>query len=193
MRSKADYKEYSDNQLVDLLNKSDEQAFTEIMDRYYPLLYSFSKRRLQDKELTRDLVHDLFANLWEKRKALVIRGVLEAYLVQTIKYSVFNHYKHKLVEDKYVERFAKFMEDRENNADHLIRHNDLNALIEMEIAALPEKMRIVFELRRNKFMNKKEISEELNMPENTVKTNLTRALKILREKLPIDSATTILV
>jgi RNA polymerase sigma factor (sigma-70 family) len=65
----------------------------------------------------------------------------------------------------------------------LIRENDLLALIEKEIAALPEKMRVVFELSRKESMNRKEISEHLGLPENTVKTNMYRALKMLYRKL----------
>lgn len=34
-------------------------------------------------------------------------------------------------------------------------------------------------------MSSKEIAEHLNMPENTVKSNLQRALKILKTRLPL--------
>ncbi|MNL14213.1 RNA polymerase sigma factor [compost metagenome] len=64
-----------------------------------------------------------------------------------------------------------------------MRHNNLVALIEKEIEALPEKMRIVFELSRKNAMTRKEISEHLGLPENTVRTNMNRALKILKGKL----------
>ncbi|WP_316748936.1 RNA polymerase sigma-70 factor [Pedobacter gandavensis] len=184
MALRAEYTELPDSQLVQLLNEGNAMAFTEIVNRYHTLLFSFAYRRLDNKEQARDLVHDAFANIWEKREVLVIEGILEAYLVQVVKNRVLNHFKHQQVTRKYIENFGKYLNNVQNNTDHLVRHNDLSTLIEKEVAALPEKLRIVFELSRKKSMNRKEISEYLGMPENTVKTNLQRSLKILRVKLP---------
>ncbi|MBB2148489.1 RNA polymerase sigma factor [Pedobacter gandavensis] len=184
MALRADYTELPDSQLVLLLKESNAIAFTEMVNRYHTLLFSFAYRRLDDKEQARDLVHDTFANIWEKRAMLIIEGILEAYLVQVVKNKILDHFKHQQVSRKYIENFGKYLNNTQNNTDHLVRHNDLSTLIEKEIAALPEKLRVVFELSRKKSMNRKEISEYLGIPENTVKTNLQRSLKILRVKLP---------
>lgn len=184
MALRADYTELPDSQLVLLLKESNAIAFTEMVNRYHTLLFSFAYRRLDDKEQARDLVHDAFATIWEKRAMLIIEGILEAYLVQVVKNKILDHFKHQQVSRKYIENFGKYLNNTQNNTDHLVRHNDLSTLIEKEIAALPEKLRVVFELSRKKSMNRKEISEYLGIPENTVKTNLQRSLKILRVKLP---------
>lgn len=183
MTLKVEYPELPDAQLILLLKESDGQAFTEIIKRYHVLLFSFANRRLDDRELARDFVHDVFTNIWEKRTRLGISGVLEAYLVQSIKNRLFDHFKHGQVTKKYVEQFSRQLEASQNNTDHLVRHNELSRLIEKEIAALPERMRVVYELSRIKAMSRKEISEHLNIPENTVKTALQRGLKVLRLRL----------
>jgi len=179
----ADYKELSDAELVGLLRASDDAAFIEIFNRYSTLLFSFTYRRLNDKELSKDLVHDAFAGIWEKRLTVNIPGELAAFLFVVVKNRILDHYKHQKVLHKYADHFQEYLNQTQNNTDHLARHNELSTLIEKEIAALPEKMREVFELSRKTDMNRKQISEYLNMPENTVKTNLHRALKILRSKL----------
>lgn len=184
MRLKADYPELPDAQLLLLLKESDDLAFTEIVHRYHTLMFSFAYRRLDDKELARDFVHDAFTILWEKRERLVIEGVLEAYLIQIVKNKLLDHFKHGQVSKKYMENFGKFINNYQDNTDHLVRHNELSDLIDREVAALPEKMRVVFELSRRKSMNRKEIAEHLGMPENTVKTILQRGLRILRVRLP---------
>lgn len=177
----ADYKNLPDTTLVDLLKQGDNVAFIEIFDRYYVLLFSFTCRRLNDKEIAKDLVHDAFAAIWEKCQTVNIPGELAAFLFTVVKNRILDHYKHNKVSKKYADDFQRYIEDTQNVTDHLVRHNELLALIEKEIAALPEKMRLVFELRTT--MNRKEISEHLGLPENTVKTNMHRALKILRRKL----------
>lgn len=177
------YKKFSDSELVDLLRQGDNCAFIEIFDRYYVLLFSFTCRRLNDKELSKDLIHDAFAHIWEKRETVNIPGELGAFLFTVVKNRILDLYKHKKVTQKYVDNFQHFLESNQDAADYRVRHNDLLALIEKEIAALPEKMRVVFELSRKEIMNRKEISEHLGLPENTVKTNMHRALKILRRRL----------
>lgn len=177
------YNRFSDTELVDLLRKEDNRAFIEIFDRFYVLLFSFACRRLDDKEIAKDLIHDAFSDIWEKRETVNIPGELGAFLFTVVKNRILDHYKHSKVSQKYIDHCQHHLSNEQDNTDHLIRENDLLALIEKEIAALPEKMRIVFELSRKEFMNRKEISEHLGLPENTVKTNIQRALKILYRKL----------
>ncbi len=177
----ADYSNLPDQALVELLKQGDHAAFIEIFDRYYILLFSFTCRRLNDKEDSKDLVHDAFAAIWEKRDTIVVMGELVAYLFTVVKNRILDRYKHAKITQKYADSFHRYVEESQDQTDHLVRHNELRTLIEKEIAALPEKMRLVFELRTS--MNRKEISVHLGLPENTVKTNMHRALTILRKKL----------
>jgi RNA polymerase sigma factor (sigma-70 family) len=142
------YKNYPDTDLVDLLKEGNNIAFIEIFDRYYVLLFSFACRRLDDKEIAKDLIHDAFADIWEKRETVNIPGELGAFLFTVIKNRILDHYKHSKVSQKYIDHFQHYIDNNQDSTDHLVRHNDLLALIEKEIAALPEKMRIVFELSR---------------------------------------------
>lgn len=190
MGQAINYKDLSDADLVLRLRNSDDAAFIEIFDRYNILLFSFTCRRLNDKELSKDLIHDAFADIWEKRMTVNIPGELIAFLFTVMKNRILDHYKHQKITRKYAENFQPYLDQAQNATDHLVRHNDLQALIEKEIAALPEKMRIVFELSRKNSMNRQEISEHLHIPENTVKTNLQRSLKILRNKLRPDNTAT---
>jgi RNA polymerase sigma-70 factor (family 1) len=179
------YQNYSNNELVALLRSSDGKAYIEIVDRHYNLLFSFAYRRVEDKEDAKDLVSDTFASLWEKHSTIGDIKNLEAYLTTMIKHKVLNHFQHHKVSRNYIENFQKYLDQYQDNADHLARHNELSRLIEKEVAALPSQMRIVFELSRGNGMTRSEIAEKLDMPENTVKTNLQRALKILKSRLPL--------
>lgn len=184
----ADYDNFSETELVDLLRRGDHAAFIEIFDRYKEKLCAFTNRRLNDKEATLDLIHDAFADIWEKRETVRIPGALGAFLYTVIKNRILDHYKHQKVTLKYANHCQYYYDhtvhyDGLDNADYRVRHNDMWALIEKEIDALPPKMREVFVLSRKKTMNRKEISEYLGIPEDTVKTNMHRALGILRRKL----------
>ncbi|MDO7743049.1 MAG: sigma-70 region 4 domain-containing protein, partial [Pedobacter sp.] len=70
-----------------------------------------------------------------------------------------------------------------NYADHRIRERDLATIIEKEISCLPAKMREVFELSRKSHLSHKEIAILLDLSELTVRTQVKKALRILRLKL----------
>jgi RNA polymerase sigma factor (sigma-70 family) len=142
------YNNLPDLQLVGLLRDSDEAAFIEIFERYYILLFSFTIRRLNDKAISKDLIHDAFASIWENRETINIQGELIAFLFTVVKNRILDHYKRKKITQEYAENFQPYLDQIQNNGDQVVRHNGIQALIEREIAALPEKMRIAFELRR---------------------------------------------
>ena len=146
----AKYNRFSDTELVDLLRKEDNRAFIEIFDRYYVLLYSFACRRLDNKEIAKQLIYDAFSDIWAKRETVNIPGELISFLFTLIKNCILNYYKHSSVSQKYINHFQDYIDNNQDAIDHLVVHNDLSVLIEKEIAALPEKMRTVFENKKDK-------------------------------------------
>ncbi len=76
-----------------------------------------------------------------------------------------------------------FIEDAGVQTDFLIRENDLKNLIEKEIQALPPRMKEVFQLSRKDKLSHKEIANLMDISEQTVSTQIKKALRILRVRL----------
>lgn len=177
------YPKLPDSDLVRLLKQDDQNAYTEIFNRYKTLLYIFAYKKTNDREEAKDLVHELFMNTWEKRATANMPTGLAPYLFGMLKNRILDLYKHKKVSQRYLDTFQYYLNTDNNATDSLVRHNDLNSIIEKEIAALPEKMRQVFEMSRKTNLSRKEIAEELNVSEQTVKSHMYHALKILKTRL----------
>ena len=177
------YSELSDSKLAFLLNQGDQRAYTEIYHRYYAALYIHVYNKLRLREVSRDIVHDLFSNLWDKRESQHINTSLSAYLYAAARYRVFDYIAHSKVEAGYFKSIQDFALQAESNTDHLLREKQLIALIEAEIAALPSKMREIFELSRKAHLTHQQIAEQLGLSEKTVKKQVNNSLKILRTKL----------
>lgn len=75
------------------------------------------------------------------------------------------------------------MADSETN--YLIREKNIQAIIQRAIDRISEKMREIYELKRNQYLTVKQIAEELDLSEHTVSTQLKRAQKHLRLKLGV--------
>lgn len=177
------YKSFSDPELFSLLCKDDHKAYTEIYDRYSAVLYVHAYKRIKDREEAKDLIHELFAVLWNKRHEITLKTELSAYLYRSVRNRVIDLTNHNKLQHNYLRSFDGFINNNNNITDHTVRHKELHMLIEKEIDALPDKMKLVFNMSRTKHLSHKEISEELEISELTVRKQINNALKILRPKL----------
>jgi len=177
------YSTYTDQELTALLKQGNQSGYTELYNRYKTLLYVFALRRIDDRAEAQDMIQELFLTLWHKREELVLRGSFRSYIFTALRNRMLDVIAHRNVASRYLDSFQSYLDTTEGTTDHLIRTKELSALIENEIAALPPKMRAVFELSRNTNMSRKEIAEALDLPEDTVKSRMHNALKILKGKL----------
>jgi len=173
----------SDAELIALLRNDDEAAFAEIYQRYYRILQNHIYKRLGDLEDTKDILQDLFTQIWKSRAQLPETTKFSGYLYIIVRNKVFNTLAHKKISSKYVASIQQFIGEENYITDLIVREKEFKAMIEQEIDALPEKMREVFRLSRDNGLSHKEIANQLSLSEYTVSNQITSALKVLRVKL----------
>jgi RNA polymerase sigma-70 factor (family 1) len=177
------YSSCSDNELADLVKSGDRLAYEEIYHRYKFILHNHAWNKIRNKEDAQDALQEVFAKLWDKRATLDIGSNLSGYLYTSVRNHILNLIARKDIQDRYIASIQKFTEEQQVITDHRIRENQLRAFIDKEIAALPPRMREVFELSRKEHMTYKEIAAHLGTSEETVKKQVSGALKALRIKL----------
>jgi RNA polymerase sigma-70 factor (family 1) len=183
----------SDHELALLIQQDDCHAFAEIYERYKGPLYIHAFHRLRDREEARDLIQQLFATLWDNRKTLELTSQLSGYLYTAVRNRVFKFIAHQHIESAYISSIERSVNEGDCITDHLVREKELLRIIDEEIAALPAKMREVFELSRKGQLPHKEIARQLDLSEKTVRNQINNALKILRVKLGILSVLLFLI
>jgi len=173
----------SDHDLISLFQKGNEDAYIEIYNRYKWLLHAHAYKKLGDRDAANDVVQDLFTSLWLKRHDVFITTTLSAYLYTAVRNRVLNIIEHRTIESKHIDSLLEYANRYVAATDHLVREKQLIEIIEKEIAGLPPKMREVFELSRKSHLTHREIAEQLDISEETVKKQVKNALKILRIRL----------
>jgi len=173
----------SDEELATLLKNGSVDAYTEIYNRFKGVLYMHAFNKMRNREDARDVVQEVFSILWNKREVIVFQTTLAGYLYASVRNKIINMIAHQDVASSYIASFQHYLGQESVKTDYLVREKQLKALIELEIAALPPKMRVVFELSRKANLSHKEVAEELQLSEKTVKKQVNNALKILRSKL----------
>lgn len=180
-----DYLTLSDNDLSALFTNGDHQAYEQLYRRYSRLLFSYAMKKLRDEEQAKDIIQEFFTELWYKRETTVFSANISGYFFLAINNRIINHFLRENVKLKFVNYVAGNLSGIVANTDHLIRENQLMALIEKEIQALPAKMRIVFEMSRKDHLTYKEIADKLSISERTVENQVSNALYRLRTKLGV--------
>lgn len=179
------YPKMTDTQLVSLLIEGDADAFAEIYERYHSLLYIYAYKKLHHKQEAQDIVQEVLITLWSRRGNFSLETSLVSYLFTAARNKAFDLFAHKKVESKYLASLQSFIDDAGISTDTMIREKDLNALIEQEIQTLPPRMREVFRLSRQEKLTYKQIARQMDISEQTVATQIKKALKILRVRLGI--------
>jgi RNA polymerase sigma-70 factor (ECF subfamily) len=157
--------------------EGDQAAFAELVREHQGMVFSLARYFLHDRETAEELAQDVFLSLYHNLAAIESPLHLKFWLRKVtshrcIDYTRKNRLKTVSV-DQAPEPFSMF-----DLPDALM----LDALRRI-VATLPEKPRLVIQLRYQEDLDPTEIAEILEMPLNTVKSHLRRSLAILREKV----------
>ena len=169
-----------DISLLERIKQDDQEAFAEVYRKYWKKLLMIAWNHSKDRSTSKDIVHEVFLSLWERRHAVEIRD-LSAFLATSIKFGVFKHYEREhrrstLAKQHYLPNL--YTED-EKKLDALFLQEYVNGIVE----EMPEKCRLVFKFSRESGLKNSEIAEKIAVTEKAVEATLTRALKILRNEL----------
>ncbi|GGI24891.1 RNA polymerase sigma factor [Pedobacter mendelii] len=173
----------SDDELLFLLKKEDKFAFSEIYNRYWEKMASYSIRLTKSEEESADIVQEIFISLWNRRNEISIKGTLCAYLIKSTKNLSLRYIERNVHNTHFVEELADFIADKSQDIEQNISLKDLLLEIDKGIAKLPKKMREIYILSRDEQLSYREISKKLNISELTVKKQISNSLKIISEAI----------
>ena len=174
------YSAFTDQQLLDLLKKGDQKAFNEIYDRHAPKVYYQVNQMLRDQEASKDVVQDLFITIWDKCNNIRTEGNLAGYLYIAAQNNVLKFIRKGRLKSDYLNSLAQFQHEIIEEQGPAYDIEVLYSLIEKEISQLPGKMKVIFELSRQRDLSYKDIAAQLGIAENTVRKQVSNALKIIR-------------
>lgn len=166
-----------------MIKNDNELAFACLIDRYQSTLFRYIFRRTQSAADAQDILQDIFIAFWNKRHIIHADETIYPYLFRAAKFEVIDWYvkndrkvlrENILSEEKYEIDFP---------AEDFLIARELNQILKSEIDKMPPTMKSVFQLSREEYLSVKEIAQLLAISEQTVKNNISFALKRLRHTL----------
>lgn len=169
-----------ENMLAELKSEQ-EEAFKRFFYTYYPRLVAFSASIVSDTQLSEDLVQEFFIDFWQKKRYRNITS-LESYLYYSVKNLSLNAIRADKQNRKQIYRMLAeepphFTEIKIWEEEQMPDFGKIYRAIDR----LPSARKQIFELCYFKNYKYRQVAEAMNLSVNTVKVQMGRALKFLRE------------
>lgn len=173
------------------LREGDEECFKGIFRQYATPLMRYASRIVSSDAVAQDIVMDVFTRLWRDRLTLPADLRLGAYLKASVRNACIDHLRHERIEASVQELaaasgWAPAMSVALPTPDEDVERREAKEAVRRAISALPQRMRLVLELRWLGEKSYREIANELGIQVKTVENSLGRALHILRGLLRSD-------
>lgn len=161
--------------------------FMERIQQHRRYLYHIAYRLTGNSEDAKDLTQETIWQAHRKSSKYVYEKSLKAWL-RTMMTNLFRDLKRKkslklvALEDAFIHSEPPLSMGNQS-VEEQVENRLLLERVKEEIRDLPEIYRRVIILRHFHSLSYSEISEQLDIPEGTVKTQLFRARKMLKERL----------
>ena len=177
----------TDADLLQSLREENISAFKTLYNRYWEPLYLRAAKRVGTDD-AKDLVQEVMTGLWLRRMSVVAdgNGDLGRYLFTALKYRIISYFTDR---SEKIKRSELFDLPPDVVSEKLLETKQLEEFIESEINQLPFRMQQIFRLSRENDLSVSQIAQKLQISEQTVKNQLTEALKRLRNAIRSRRAT----
>ncbi len=147
---------------------------------FFPVISVFAQRYVKDEDVAKDIAQEAFISLWEKKPDVESIENMRFYLYTVTRNKCLNHINHQKV--------------RQNHSDFVLQDNDDHYfdthMVEQEVfiqlkqaidQLAPQTQKIISMSLEG--MGNIEISEQMGISVNTIKTLKSRAFKKLKSEL----------
>ena len=181
--------------LIRRCKKNDEDAYNQLLRHYEAYLYRICYSYTRNKEEALDLMQEVYIKIFRGLRTFDESRPLLPWLKKIAINTLINHRnKNRVAETSLDGNWSTENDDHQNanpqkclaaatNIEDQVIEVDTRNIINKLIVELPEAYRIALTLRYNEEMSYDEIASVLDLPLSTIKNNIYRARKMLRQKM----------
>lgn len=184
----------TDQDMIDRLLTGDSSALEEVIQKYQPRVYNTAFQIIKDPNDAQEITQDVFFTVF--RKIHTFKGDSAFY---TWIYRITVNYAFMKIRSRRNRKQISFSElpqtedngsflasilpDRSKLADERLVQKEFMDKVLASMGQLPDKYRVVFELRDLKQLTNEEVGQMLNLSLAAVKSRVHRARLYIREKI----------
>jgi RNA polymerase sigma-70 factor (ECF subfamily) len=170
----------SDQPQVDSLDE-----FSDLYNEYFPKVFAYVYGRVQDKEVSLDIVSDVFEKAFIKKKSLRSPDSFGSWLFTIARNEVSSHWRKEKPAAKAAQEaaFENELHHQPRGPEETILHRERLDALSLLVRALPRREQEIIALKFDAELTNREIAQVLNTSEVNVRVTIFRALRKLRERM----------
>ncbi len=177
----SQYALYTLEELLLHIKEDDYSAFDELYSRTWKQLYITANSKLKVKTPAKDIIQEVFVDLWNKRHEREIKNV-QAYLSQAVKFKVLDEFRKDKYDFVEIDSFVEKIEERDY-ADSQLIGKEFFDTVKNWIDTLPTKRKEIFRLKYLEGLSNKEIAQKLDISQKTVQNQALNSSPEFKELL----------
>ena len=168
--------------LVRKLNQGDSKAFDQLFAEKHQQVYAYCLRLVKSEPAAEEIMMDVFLTIWRKRELMRADQSLNALLFKITKDLSINYLKKSAREQALRTKFQQqWLHPTHNPTETQMLSQEYDRIASQAIEQLPPQRKTIFTMRRHLDMSPDEIAQQLGISKSTVKGQLAKAAKFLRE------------
>ena len=180
-----------DHEIIKKALDGDQDSFTRLMKKYHDPVFSLVFKIIHDKEEIEDLVQETFIKAFGSLKSFNENYSFSTWIFKIASNNCIDYMRKKKLKTLSIDMTVEQEEgessfelpDPTYETDKNLIEEQRRKIIQDAINSLPEKYRVVIQMRHQEEKNYDEISEILCMPIGTVKAHIFRAREMLNKYL----------
>lgn len=165
--------------------------FSDLYHDYFPKVFAYVYGRVQDKEVSLDIVSDVFEKAYMKMKSLRSPDSFGSWLFTIARNEVSSHWRKEKPAARAAQEAAweNELHHQPKNPEETLLHKERLASLSALVKQLPKREQEIISLKFDAELTNREIAHILSTSEVNVRVTIFRALRKLRERMKAAGST----
>jgi RNA polymerase sigma-70 factor (ECF subfamily) len=190
-RENASASSIEDDKLVSEALSGREDSYKKLVDKYDRPIFFHIRKMIREKEMVEDLVQEVFIKAFKNLESYSNEYAFSTWLYRIATNHTIDYLRKKKLQTFSINDPIKTKDgdmevqlpDTTYATDNPVMKKERKAIVQHAISNLPEKYRVVIQMRHMDELSYQEISDELDLPLGTVKAHIFRARELLYKAL----------
>lgn len=169
--------------LIEALAHNSQRAFAKLYAMHAPRLMAIAVRFVKQRQVAEELVEDTFMWVWNNRRNIHFKDSLQPVLFVRMHTFLINKYREKVRSPKFTNDFDCISLVANDDSRDSFDSDDFLLCFHHAMNRLTPTQQKVVRMAKIDRMGAKQIAENLNITEQTVRNQISLGLKRLREQL----------
>ncbi|HVI46877.1 MAG TPA: RNA polymerase sigma-70 factor [Chitinophaga sp.] len=168
---------------ISKIKAGDTAAFRELFYAYKDALFGYACKLCRSPEMAEEAVQEVFMKVWINRQQLDPSLSIRAYLYTAIRHCIFNILKKAALDENLRQAVFYHQPVAANTTEDDVNAAELQRMKSRMLDMLPPQRKLIFCLSRIEGLSHEEIAIRLGISKNTVKDQIVKARRFLRQQL----------